>query len=57
MDTNVPAVLKVQALELGFEVPTYPQEAQNTAKKHASTVVLQNCLVSDTNGFVYLNDK
>ena len=57
MDTNVAAVLEVQALELGLEVPKYPQEAQITAKKHPSILVLQNCLVSDKNGFVYLNDK
>ena len=47
MDTKLTAVLKVQASELGLEVPKYPQEAQNTAKKHSSTLVLQNFLVLD----------
>ena len=51
LDTNVPAVLKVQASELGLKIQKYPQESQNTAKKHPSTLVLQEYLVSDKSGF------
>ena len=49
--------MNVQASEVGLEVPKYPQEAQTTAKKHPRTLVLQNCLDPDKNGFVYLNEK
>ena len=37
MKINVPAVLKVQALEVGLDVPKYPQKSQKTAKKNPST--------------------
>ena len=57
METNLPDVMKVQASELGLEVPKYPQEAQNAAKVHPSTLALQNYLVSDKKSFEYLNKK
>ena len=47
MDTNLPAVLKVQASELRLEVPKYPQEAQSKEKKYPSTLVPQNVLNTD----------
>ena len=52
LDKNIPALLKVQASEIGLEVPKYPQEAQNTAKKQPTTLVLQNCSNPEKNGFV-----
>ena len=46
MDTNVPAVLKVQGSEVGLQVQKYPKMAQNTAKPHVLNcyINLSDCL-------------
>ena len=57
MDKNIPAVQKVQASGVGLKVSKYAQNAQNTAKNHPSTLVIQNCLGSDKNGSLNLNEN